>query len=140
MEGQRESERVEIETALYILWEMADGPLGSGKITSLSRTGCFVQTKSEAQAGCGIAIRLRLPTERWMLLRGEITRVLRKVGFGVRFTELEFVDQEMLALLLEYYSEERVVHTAVICEPEPVGQNGSQQKTDEGGAGAKFSL
>lgn len=118
MEGQRESERVEVDTALYILWEMADGSLGSGKITSLSRQGCFVQTKMETNPGLGLTLRLRLPTERWMLLRGRIIHVLKKVGFGMQFTEMNDADSEMLSLLLEYYREERTVLSAIICEPE----------------------
>jgi hypothetical protein len=120
MQQHREPERVEVETALYILWEAGTDSVGSGKITSLSRQGCFVQTRSEPPAGGSMMIRLRLPTERWLALEGRVAHVLRKVGFGVEFKELTLVDQEMLALLVDYYREEPMVLTAIVCEPEPV--------------------
>src|SRR5215210_7923979 len=94
MEDSREAERVEIDTAIYILWGV-DESLRGGKITSLSTRGCFVQTKSEAEAGQLISIRNRLPTERWMLLEGEVKHVLKRVGFGVEFTGLAKGDADM---------------------------------------------
>lgn len=118
MQQRRESERVEVETALYILWEAGGEAVGSGKITSLSRDGCFVQTRSGPATGQPIQIRLRLPTERWMTLKGSVVHLLRKVGFGVRFADLTGADGEMLALLIDYYREEPLVLTATVCEPE----------------------
>jgi hypothetical protein len=120
MQQRRELERVEVETALYILWEAGEGSVGSGKITSLSRRGCFVQTRSEPPAGRSMMIRLRLPTERWLALEGRVVHVLRKVGFGVQFKDLTLVDQEMLALLVDFYREEPMVLTATVCEPQPI--------------------
>jgi hypothetical protein len=119
MEQRRELARAEVETALYILWEAGKDSVGSGKITSLSSKGCFVQTRSEPTAGHSIMIRLRLPTERWLALEGRVVHVLRRVGFGVQFTGLALVDQEMLALLVDYYREEPMVLPALLCEPEP---------------------
>ncbi|HEX8707893.1 MAG TPA: PilZ domain-containing protein [Pyrinomonadaceae bacterium] len=118
---QREAERVgvtEVDTAIYILWVDTDEASGSGKITSLSSLGCFIQTKAEARLASSIFIRLRLPTERWLLLTGEIIHITRRVGFGVRFTGLTAEDQAMLALLVEYYSESPTVLVGTICESE----------------------
>lgn len=117
MQRRRVSERVEVETALYILWEAGKDCAGSGKITSLSGKGCFVQTRSEPALGQPMQIRLRLPTERWLALTGRVVHVLRKVGFGVQFTELMEADQRMLALLVDYYREEPTVLNAIVCEP-----------------------
>ena len=120
LEQRRKLERVEVEveTALYILWEAGKDFTGSGKITSLSSQGCFVQSKSEPTAGQSMMIRLRLPTERWLALEGRVVHVLRKVGFGVEFKGLTLVDQEMLALLVDFYREEPMVLTAIVCAPE----------------------
>ncbi|HEX8775187.1 MAG TPA: PilZ domain-containing protein [Pyrinomonadaceae bacterium] len=115
MEDSREAERVEIDTAIYILWG-ADESLRGGKITSLSTRGCFVQTKSEAEAGQLISIRIRLPTERWMLLGGEVKHVLRRVGFGVQFAELSEGDAGMLGLLVEFYRDETQIVSGVLCD------------------------
>lgn len=116
MEERREAARVEVDTAIYIFWGETEGGLNSGKITSLSSKGCFVQTKAEAYANQTIFIRMRLPTERWMLLRGEVIHALNKVGFGMRFTGSSTEDNSMLALLVEYYREDPTVVVGVICE------------------------
>jgi hypothetical protein len=115
MEYRREAERVEIDTAIYILWG-TDESLRGGKITSLSAHGCFVQTRSEATAGQRISIRIRLPTERWMLLEGEVRHVLRRVGFGVRFAELNGNDAGMLGLLVEFYRDETQIVSGILCD------------------------
>jgi PilZ domain len=115
MQDLREAERVEIDTAIYILWG-TDESLRGGKITSLSTKGCFVQTRSEATAGQLISIRIRLPTERWMLLEGRIRHVLKRVGFGVQFTQMAEGDAGMLDLLVEYFGDDAQVVAAVLCE------------------------
>lgn len=115
MEYSREAERVEIDTAIYILWGV-DESLRGGKITSLSTRGCFVQTKSEAEAGQLISIRIRLPTERWMLLEGVVRHVLKRVGFGVQFAELSEGDAGMLGLLVEFYRDETQIISGILCD------------------------
>lgn len=115
MEDSREAERVEIDTAIYILWG-ADDSLRGGKITSLSIKGCFVQTRSEAVAGQMISIRIRLPTERWMLLEGEVKHVLKRVGFGVQFTGLAKGDAGMLTLLMDYFGDDAQIVSGIIEE------------------------
>ncbi|MBA3768163.1 MAG: PilZ domain-containing protein [Acidobacteria bacterium] len=115
MEDLREAERVAIDTAIYILWG-TDESLRGGKITSLSIKGCFIQTRSEAAEGQMIAIRIRLPTERWMLLEGEVKHVLKRVGFGVQFTELAKGDASMLTLLVDYFCDDLQIVSGVLCE------------------------
>ncbi len=116
MEERREAARVEVDTAIYIFWGETEAGLNSGKITSLSSKGCFVQTKAEAYADQTIFIRMRLPTERWLLLRGDVIHARSRVGFGMRFTELSDADNSMLMLLVEYYREDPTVVVGVICE------------------------
>ncbi|HEX8138264.1 MAG TPA: PilZ domain-containing protein [Pyrinomonadaceae bacterium] len=122
MQDSREAERVEIDTAIYILWG-TDESLRGGKITSLSTKGCFVQTRSEATAGQVISIRIRLPTERWMLLAGEVRHVLRRVGFGVQFTQMAADDAGMLDLLVEYFGDDAQVISGVLCEDNGASRN-----------------
>lgn len=115
MEESREAERVEIDTAIYILWG-TDESLRGGKITSLSVKGCFVQTRSEAFAGQMISIRIRLPTERWMVLEGQVKHVLKRVGFGVQFTGLAKGDAGMLTLLVDYFCDDAQIVSGILCE------------------------
>ena len=114
MEESREAERVEIDTAIYILWG-GDDSLRGGKITSLSKKGCFIQTRSEAISGQMIKIRIRLPTERWMMLAGQVKHVLRRVGFGVQFIDLDAVDAS-LDLLVDYYRDDSEIVNGLLCE------------------------
>jgi hypothetical protein len=129
MEYSREAERVEVDAAIYILWG-TDESLRGGKITSLSTAGCFVQTRSEALVGQAVTIRIRLPTERWMLLQGEVRHVLKRVGFGVEFRDVAEGDAGMLALLLEYYRDDSQIVSGVLCEEE--GQRGDIRRIKGG--------
>jgi hypothetical protein len=126
MEELREAERVEIDTAIYILWGGADS-LRGGKITSLSKKGCFIQTRSEALSGQMIEIRIRLPTERWMMLEGEVKHVLRRVGFGVQFTGLAEGDASMLDLLVDYYRDDSEIVSGLLCAED---EDGSPRRKD----------
>lgn len=117
MQETRERERVEVETAIYVLWGV-DESLRGGKITSISIKGCFIQTKTEAVAGQAISIHVRLPTERWLILTGDVIHVLRRVGFGVQFKELAEDERGMLELLVEYYSHDPAIVASVVCEDE----------------------
>ncbi|OLE55693.1 MAG: hypothetical protein AUG51_01800 [Acidobacteria bacterium 13_1_20CM_3_53_8] len=119
VEEKRQSDRVEVDTAIYILWGESEDDLHSGKVTNLGERGCFIQTRTEMGRGRTVFVRLRLPTERWLLLKGEVIHVVRRVGFGVEFERLDEEDEGMLRLLVEFYSEERtVVSAVVVCEPE----------------------
>ncbi|HYG82236.1 MAG TPA: PilZ domain-containing protein, partial [Pyrinomonadaceae bacterium] len=110
----REEERAGVDTALYVLWLTEDKAPHSGKITNLSRGGCFVQSRAEVRAGSTVLLRLMTPTERWLRLQGEVAHATRRVGFGLRFTGLSREDRGMLALLQEYYRGEGVVVPTIV--------------------------
>jgi hypothetical protein len=79
----------------------------NGNITSLSHTGCFIQTTARASEDQVVYVKCWLPSERWFALCGRVSYHLSKVGFGLSFTGLDAEQQEMLALLIEYH---RVEH------------------------------
>jgi hypothetical protein len=112
----REEERAGVDTALYVLWltEDKDTSPQSGKITNLSRGGCFVQTRAEVRRGSTVLLRLMPPTGRWLRLQGEVAHATRRVGFGLRFTDLSDTERGMLALLQEYYRGEGVIVPTVV--------------------------
>jgi hypothetical protein len=118
---RREDERAGIDTALYVLWLAEDEKPSAqtGKITNLSRGGCFIQTKAEVRTNRTVMLRLRLPTDRWLRLQGTVAHTARKVGFGIRFTDLSEVDRDMLTLLEEYYRDEKVIVPTIIADELP---------------------
>lgn len=118
---RREDERAGVDTALYVLW-LAEDEVPSaqaGKITNLSRGGCFIQTKADVRTNRTVMLRLRLPTDRWLRLQGTVAHTVRKVGFGIRFTDLSEADRGMVALLEEYYRNESVIVPAVVADELP---------------------
>jgi hypothetical protein len=84
-------------------WGVTEACPRDGRITSLSAEGCFVKTKAEPADD--IFVNCWLPTERWLLLRGRVTRRRHKVGFDVAFTGLSDAEREILSALLDYLDE-----------------------------------
>jgi Tfp pilus assembly protein PilZ len=113
---RREEARAGVDTALYVLWlvEEDEPSARAGKITNLGCGGCFIQTKAEVRANSTVLLRLQLPTGRRLALQGEVAHAARRVGFGLRFTNLSAEDRGMLCLLEEYYRGEGVIIPTVI--------------------------
>lgn len=57
----------------------------SGKITSLSSTGCFVKTKAMVTKRQPLFLRIWMPENRWLRLRGEVNYSMEGVGFSLGF-------------------------------------------------------
>lgn len=94
-----------VETALPATWGFIPDGKFVGTITSLSVKGCLLETDlivplSERL----IYIRFNLPTAGYLSLKGSVLYYLRKVGFGLGFTELKDKDRIILKQLVEYYS------------------------------------
>lgn len=51
-----------------------------------------------------------------MMLAGQVRHVLRRVGFGVQFTELGEDDACMLDLLVDYYRDDSEIISGLLCE------------------------
>jgi hypothetical protein len=94
-----------VRPAMDCSWGTTDACPRNGQITSLGPAGCFVKTKAELAPGQTLYVKGWLPTERWLTLRGTVSYHLPKVGFGFTFDPLDERDAEMLAVLLDFYSE-----------------------------------
>jgi len=103
MDNRKEGERV--KTALPCNWGLSEDGPRNGNITSLSHTGCFIQTKANASENQVVYVNCWLPSERWLALRGRVAYDLPKVGFGLVFLDLTSEQKQMLALLIEYHRE-----------------------------------
>lgn len=68
-----------------------DGTSGNhaARITDLSLGGCFLDTVGETMAGEIVCFRVSLPDGDWLYLEGEVRHHAQRMGFGVRFLDLE---------------------------------------------------
>jgi hypothetical protein len=73
----------------------------SGKITSLSPTGCFVKTKAMVTRSQDLFLRIWMPDQRWLRLSGAVNYSMEGVGFGLGFAPTGEAEKADLELLLE---------------------------------------
>ena len=93
VKNRRIDERV--STNLPARW---DGLAGTqeARIEDLSLGGCFVNTTGRVDVGELVGVAIKLPSGKWLQLRGEATSYQPGIGFGVLFTFL--TDDEEQAL------------------------------------------
>ena len=73
----------------------------SGKITSLSSTGCFVKTKAMVTKRQALYLRIWMPENRWLRLCGAVNYNMEGVGFSLGFTANGEEEKADLDRLLE---------------------------------------
>jgi c-di-GMP-binding flagellar brake protein YcgR len=100
MQERRQARR--FNSSLYVIWDLTTQSVASGQTLNFSATGCFIRSRNGLPTKPALSIRLRLPTERWMEIRGAVVRAGMENGFGVSFTELSDEDRAMIGLLEEY--------------------------------------
>ena len=94
-------------TGLPVEWGLTPRYEHHGKITSLSRGGCLLQTEAiQPLFGKTIHIRIPLPEHEWWEVRGEVLYYLRDVGFGVEFSDLTDQDAATLRALMRHHREQ----------------------------------
>lgn len=102
-EDRRRHKRVGV--SLEVRWQSATGKY-TARCEDISPDGCYIDSVAPVQEGRRISIDVRLPTGRWLPLRGEVVKHRPNAGFGVRFLELPDSSREMLAHLIEYMRED----------------------------------
>ena len=96
-----------VATDLSIEWGLTPCYEHHGKITSLSRGGCLLQTEAiQPLFGKTIYIRIPLPEREWWEVRGEVLYYLREVGFGVEFSGFTDHDTATLRALMRHHREQ----------------------------------
>ena len=73
----------------------------TARITDLSEGGCYLDTVGEVMAGEIVAFRVLLPDDDWLYLEGEVRHHRQRMGFGVRFVDLNEEQTEKLLRLLQ---------------------------------------
>jgi hypothetical protein len=98
---RRNSPRVPV--SLEATWEGMSGNR-EARVTDISLHGCFLESCAQTAVGENIEFLLKTPTERWLMLRGEVAFYQPMVGFGMKFVEVSPQDEAMIEQLIEFYS------------------------------------
>jgi PilZ domain len=96
-ENKRRDERV--ATNLTAKWIGLAGD-HEGRIEDLSRGGCFVNTAGRVDPGEMVGVNIKMPSGKWLQLRGEVAFYQIGVGFGVVFNVLTDDEHEALRSFL----------------------------------------
>ena len=96
-EERREDPRRAVSVEAW--WEGLSGR-HKARVSDLSMGGCFIDTPGKADVGEFILCALKLPTGRWLRLRGQVASVDPQTGFSLAFTFLTEDEQEALTQLL----------------------------------------
>jgi Tfp pilus assembly protein PilZ len=96
-DNRRTDERLAIN--LSARW---DGGAGAqeARIEDVSLGGCFVNTQGRVDLGDLIVVEIKLPSEEWLQLRGEVVSCQDGIGFGVVFSFLTDDEEQALRELL----------------------------------------
>ena len=95
---RREDPRRAVSIEAY--WEGLSGR-HEARVSDLSLGGCFIDTPGKADVGEFILFAVKLPTNKWLRLRGQVASVDPTTGFSLAFTYLTEDEQQALAQLLD---------------------------------------
>ena len=96
---------------LNVMWE---GVLGrdKGTISDISVGGCFILSGAKVIPHELIRVEIQLPTDEWITTWGEVANYTQDIGFGIRYTEFDEV-QEKYTDLLRYVEQIQFATTAL---------------------------
>src|ERR1700740_754389 len=92
---------IRFDVCLDAMWDGTREHSGA-RITDLSEGGCYVDSICEAAVGEVLHFKVRLPTGEWLNLVGEVAHYFARLGFGLRFVNLNTTQLNKLRLLIEY--------------------------------------
>lgn len=72
---------------IEVLWEGASGKY-EARTGDIHTAGCFIDSIGEVAVGEIIRFKLRLPSEEWIEVKGEVAYTYPNAGFGVRFLSI----------------------------------------------------
>jgi hypothetical protein len=77
---------------LPVKWDGSSGR-NEARVEDIGLGGCFVNSKGAVQVGEKVALHIKLPTGKWMPVRGQIATYQPGIGFGVIFKPLTISDK-----------------------------------------------
>lgn len=96
-DNRRTDERV--STNLSVRWEGLSGG-HEARLEDVSLGGCFVNTAGRVDLGEIVVFEIKLPSEEWLTLRGEVVSFQQGIGFGVIFSFLTDDEEQALRELI----------------------------------------
>ncbi len=96
-DNRRTDERLSIN--LSARWDGGSGTQ-EARIEDLSLRGCFVNTTRRVDVGEIVVVEIKLPSDEWLQLRGEVAFYHEGIGFGVLFSFLTDDEEQSLRELI----------------------------------------
>lgn len=96
-DNRRSDERVSLN--LPARWDGLSG-VHEARIEDLSLGGCFVNTAGRVDPGEIVGLEIKLPSEEWLQLRGEVVSYHQGIGFGIVFSFLTEDEEQTLRELI----------------------------------------
>ncbi|HVQ40047.1 MAG TPA: PilZ domain-containing protein [Pyrinomonadaceae bacterium] len=96
-DNRRTDDRLSIN--LSARWDDGSGTQ-EARIEDVSLGGCFVNTRGRIDVGEIVVVEIKLPTEEWLQLRGEVVSFQEGIGFGVVFSFLTEDEEQALRELI----------------------------------------
>ena len=84
---------------LSVRWHGVSGG-HEGRVEDLSISGCFINTKGAVDVGEIVSLLVRLPSGRWLPLRGKVVFYQQLIGFSLSFSILEDSEREAVKELV----------------------------------------
>jgi Tfp pilus assembly protein PilZ len=81
-----------------VRWDGSSG-MHESRIEDIGVGGCFVNTKGMVKLGDPVVLQIKLPTGRWIPLRGRITSYQPGIGFGVVFCPLNQAEKNVFGMM-----------------------------------------
>jgi hypothetical protein len=77
----------------------------NARVTDLSEGGCYIDSIAEVAEGEILRLKIKMPDGEWLDLAAEVAHSFARLGFGLRFVNLDEEQQLKLDLLLTHLRE-----------------------------------
>jgi PilZ domain len=97
MKENRKDPRVEI--TLTARWQ-GSASNQNVRISDLSKAGCYLDTIAQVALGETLALEILLANDEWFQVEGVVAHHTPRLGFGVRFVDLDVAQHKQICSLL----------------------------------------
>jgi PilZ domain-containing protein len=94
---------IRVDVCLTTRWQGCSAN-HSARISDLSRAGCYVDTIAEVIVGETLFLKILVPDGEWFELTGVVAHHTPRLGFGVRFVDLDGKQHHQIGSLLRLHS------------------------------------
>jgi hypothetical protein len=77
----------------------------TARVTDLSEGGCYIDSLAEVTEGEILRLKIKMPSGDWLDLVGVVAHSFARLGFGLRFINLDEEKQSKLQLVLDHLNE-----------------------------------